>query len=84
MTNESDNRAFSDSAVREVAAEILGVAASSLTDESSPETIDQWDSLNHLQLITAIEQRFDLTLPMAAVMEVQDMGSLSRIVQSHL
>ena len=64
--------------------EILGVAASSLTDESSPETIDQWDSLNHLQLITAIEQRFDLTLPMAAVMEIQDMGSLSRIVQSHL
>jgi acyl carrier protein len=84
MTNESDNRAFSDSAIREVAAQILGVAASSLTDESSPETIDQWDSLNHLQLITAIEQRFDLTLPMAAVMEIQDMGSLSRIVQSHL
>lgn len=84
MTNESDNRAFSDSAIREMAAQILGVAASSLTDESSPETIDQWDSLNHLQLITAIEQRFDLTLPMAAVMEIQDMGSLSRIVQSHL
>ena len=84
MTNESDNRAFSSSAIREVAAQILGVAASSLTDESSPETIDQWDSLNHLQLITAIEQRFDLTLPMAAVMEIQDMGSLSRIVQSHL
>lgn len=84
MTNDSENRGFSDSAVREVAAEILGVAASSLTDESSPETIDQWDSLNHLQLITAIEQRFDLTLPMAAVMEIQDMGSLSRIVQSHL
>ena len=84
MSNKMVNDEFSDSVVREVAAQILGVEKSSLTEESSPETIDQWDSLNHLQLITAIEQRFDLVLPMAAIMEIEDLGSLTRVIQSHL
>jgi len=84
MANQMVSCEFSVSVMREVVAQVLGVEASSLTDESSPETIDQWDSLNHLRLITAIETRFGLVLPMAAVMEIQNLGSLSRVIQSHL
>ncbi len=84
MANQMVSCEFSVSVMREVVAQVLGVEASSLTDESSPETIDQWDSLNHLRLITAIETRFGLVLPMAAVLEIQNLGSLSRVIQSHL
>ena len=68
-------------AVIEIAAEVLEVPADSVTAESSPESVDSWDSLNHLKLITAIETRFDLRLPMAVVMELGTVKDLIDAVE---
>ena len=36
-------------------AEVLGVPSDSINDDSSPETIPTWDSLNHLNIVMALE-----------------------------
>lgn len=43
-----------------IAADIFQVAPRRITRESSPDTIESWDSLQHLNLILALEQRFGL------------------------
>ncbi len=48
--------------VLEVCAQVFGVPASSLTDDSSPDDIAGWDSLSHVQLIVALEEAFAVTL----------------------
>ncbi len=46
--------------LRGIAADIFQVAPKRINQYSSPETIESWDSLQHLNLILALEQRFGL------------------------
>ena len=40
----------------------LGVDETELTDDSSPESVPAWDSLNHLNVILAMESEFGIEL----------------------
>lgn len=46
--------------VREVVADIFNVSIDDVAGESSPDSIASWDSLLHLNLVTALEQTFDV------------------------
>ena len=47
--------------IRIVMAQIFNVDVGAITQESSPESIERWDSLKHIQLVLAIEEEFDVT-----------------------
>ena len=49
--------------IKGVMAQIFNVDVNSITEDSSPESIERWDSLKHMQLILAIEDEFDVTFP---------------------
>ena len=63
--------------VCQVAAGVLEVPAGELKGESSPESVETWDSLHHLNLILALEQEFGIQLDPD---EIDAMQSLERIV----
>ncbi|WP_165157654.1 acyl carrier protein [Parabacteroides sp. ZJ-118] len=42
--------------------EVFGVDASALCDDFSKETVDQWDSVHQLNLVTLAEETFDIML----------------------
>jgi acyl carrier protein len=74
----------------EIAARVVAVAArvfeldeKALAMSDSPQTIDRWDSLHHLKLITATEAAFGIRLRMQAVLKIQDLAGLVAAVQSH-
>lgn len=48
--------------VCEIASDVLGVAAEDVTEETTFDTLDA-DSLDRLQLVTGMEDEFDLELP---------------------
>ena len=41
--------------LKEIIASVFKVDASSINNETSPDTIENWDSLNHLNLVLALE-----------------------------
>jgi acyl carrier protein len=41
-------------------ADVFGVPIESIQPDSSPETIESWDSLQHLNLVLALEQEFSV------------------------
>ena len=47
--------------IKVVMAQIFNVDIDSITEASSPENIERWDSLKHIQLVLAIEDEFDIT-----------------------
>ena len=47
--------------IKDVMAQIFNVDVAAITQESSPESIERWDSLKHMQLILAIEDEFEIT-----------------------
>jgi acyl carrier protein len=48
--------------LRGVASDLFNIPASRITAESSPETIDAWDSTQHLNFVLALEEKFGLQL----------------------
>jgi acyl carrier protein len=51
-----------DIKLKEVISNVLGVPIDAINDNSSPDSIDKWDSLSHLNLVMAIEVEFDVEL----------------------
>lgn len=43
---------------------------SMITDDASPETMDIWDSLKHMNLITALEEEFQVTFSDNEILEM--------------
>ena len=43
-----------------VIAQVVGVPIEEITIESSPDNIETWDSLKHMNIIMALEQEFNV------------------------
>ena len=42
---------------------VFEVDVESISDDASIDTIENWDSLRHLNLILALEEEFEVTIP---------------------
>jgi acyl carrier protein len=68
--------------LEELVAEVLDVEPSSLDDASSPASLDRWDSLAHVELITTVEEAYDVVLTTSEMRDAKSLGDLRRILQS--
>lgn len=67
--------------VRAIAADIFQVAARRITLQSSPDTIESWDSLQHLNLILALEQSFGLEFEPEEIERMTSIGAILAILE---
>jgi acyl carrier protein len=79
----STNRLGSSDKLHQLFADVLEIDPSSVTPESSPETIDEWDSFAHMRLVMAIENEFNLTMTMEQVLSIESFSDLRKIVEAH-
>lgn len=70
--------------VRGIAADVLNLPAAEVKAESSPENIQTWDSVNHLNLILALEQEFGLVFEPEEYEEMSNVDRIAHIVQGKL
>jgi acyl carrier protein len=66
--------------VRAVASDIFGVPPDQITAESSPETIENWDSMQHLNLVLAIEEKFGVQLEPEDIEQMKSIGAVVALV----
>jgi len=62
--------------VFQVMSSVFRIPVESLNIESSFDTIDQWDSLQHMNLIFALEDEFGLTIDDEVVAELTSVKSI--------
>jgi acyl carrier protein len=65
--------------VRELLAQVLDVPASSIGPESSTATIASWTSLNHLMLVSEIENEFGVVF---SNQQIRELVSFDQIVST--
>lgn len=53
-----------------IIAQVMNVPAESLHEESSPETIESWDSLKHMSLILTLEEEFGIQFSDEEIVEM--------------
>jgi acyl carrier protein len=67
--------------VRNIASDIFGIPADRIAAESSPETIENWDSMQHLNLVLAIEEKFGVQLEPEAIEQMNSIGAVAMLVE---
>jgi acyl carrier protein len=67
--------------VRNIASDIFGIPAEKITAESSPETIENWDSMQHLNLVLAIEEKFGVQLDPEDIEQMTNIGAVATLVE---
>lgn len=58
----------------EIFAQGLGVEPDVLDEDSSPETLEQWDSLAAMSLVVLIEDTFEVSLTTRDIMKMRSIG----------
>lgn len=73
-----------DDVVAEIFAELLGLDAADVRDDLTPEQVPLWDSLNHLRLVTALEEALEIRLSMADIESMMhSVGQLRAIIAQY-
>lgn len=67
--------------VRNIASDIFGVPSDKITAESSPETIENWDSMQHLNLVLAVEEKFGVQLEPEDIEKMKNIGAVAELVE---
>jgi len=70
--------------IRQVFSELFCIDREEIHDDSSPETVALWDSLNHLRIITEIEKEFQVRFTMKEIRSMVTFGKIKDVLNSHL
>jgi len=54
---------INEQALKDVMAAVLDIAADSISETTSMDTVEAWDSIKHLTLVLAIEEEFGVSIP---------------------
>ncbi len=49
--------------LKQIISSVLQVPAENINSETSMDTIERWDSLQHMNLVLALEDAFDIYIP---------------------
>jgi acyl carrier protein len=54
---------MTEDTLKDVMATVLEIAADSINDDTSMDTVEAWDSIKHMNLVLAIEEEFGVSIP---------------------
>lgn len=68
-----------------ILAEVMEVEVADVTDEASPDVLDQWDSLTHVGLVLSLEKEFDVKIsPEEGIEHFTDFKSIVEYITAKL
>ena len=56
--------------LKQIISSVFKVDISTINNETSPDSIESWDSLNHLNLVLALEEGFQVTFTEEQTVEI--------------
>jgi acyl carrier protein len=65
----------------EIVAELFDLAPAAVDDALTPEDVELWDSMNHLRLVSAVEQEFQIKLSMQEIESIHSLGALRALIE---
>lgn len=68
------------SAIEELVSQVFGAEPGSIDASSSPESVEGWDSMGHLNLIAALEKRFNVSIDIGDAMEMVSVQRIREIL----
>jgi acyl carrier protein len=66
--------------VKSVMSKVFNIPAEQINENSSPESIEGWDSLSHLTLVVSLEEEFNLEFTDEQMMDMMDFKSIVNLL----
>lgn len=71
------------SRLKKILSKVLEVDEKEINDDSSPDTIENWDSFNGLMLVTELENEFKVNFTMDEVINIVNVGDIKKALIKH-
>ena len=72
------------SALQDVFHDVFDDQSISITRDTTATDVEGWDSFNHVRLIVAVEEKFNISLSTAEVADLRNVGELIDLIGSHV
>ena len=67
--------------IKNIMASVFHCDESDINENSSPDTIEQWDSLRHMHLIVALEEEFGVTFKENEIIEMMSYSGVYTVLK---
>ena len=67
-----------------IVSSVLNINKKIINNKSGPESLDEWDSLKHLNIILACEDFFKIKFTNDEIVEILDIDTMSTIIKEKL
>ncbi len=69
--------------LEEVIGSVLGVSPQSLSDDSSIENVEAWDSLRQLSILLALESAYGITITADQALDMNSISAIKALLANH-
>lgn len=69
--------------IKEIFYNVLGIDKKLVNDNLSYQEYEKWDSLKHLQLVSAMEKKFDIELDTDDIIAMENVGKIREILKKY-
>lgn len=73
---------MSANSIKKVMGEIFGLAPGEIPDHATMEELEGWDSLNHMELMLAIEIEYGVRISTTLMLELVSLDSIQDFLKS--
>ena len=70
--------------LNEVFQDVFDEDSITVNETTTANDIDDWDSLEHINLINAVEQKFGIKFDMGQIVTMKNVGEMANIIASQL
>lgn len=70
------------SEIRELVADVFGLEPDELPHDASSETLEEWDSLRHLDVVMALEHRFATSFSPDEIVGMRSIDGIHRVLSA--
>jgi acyl carrier protein len=63
---------------------VFEIDSSEINHESSPDSIDKWDSLRHMNLVVALEEEFNIEFEVEEISELMNFKLICEVISKKL
>jgi len=68
--------------VAKILAEAFGIDAGTVTPETTPEDVEKWDSLGHMNMVAGLENAFAIQFEIDEIMEMASVAQILKVLEA--
>lgn len=70
--------------IKKIFCKVIGIKESDVTDSTAYNSIDEWDSLKHLELIAEYEEFYNIEFDMDDIIAMENFAKVKNIVNKYI